>query len=205
MEKELPKKAQEQQSEPAEEPISKQKVWNNSLEAAEAREQGGQTTALKHTLKRERIQLEHEIEMNRLQLTNLKLQASIADIEEKLGIEEENPDDILKQIFFTAISKNQSHHVDANPQVAYVYDAPVSNLAGDNIQNPDYRSLGVNLPPVTLTNEDISKIWASIPASNKPLIKMASNENMAAYVKQNIPNIDDDSVDRMIKFVREKG
>jgi len=118
---------------------------------------------------------------------------------------EDSLDGMLQNLIFRAI---QGHQAQTNPNSSpYVYNpldvgmsdveenAVVSNLATAQTQQ---------IQRVHVTDQQLEGIWQTIPVEQKPFIKMQSDGVISSWIRANYPQIDEDSVERAIKFVREQ-
>jgi hypothetical protein len=148
----------------------------------EDRDLGGLVNARKWQLRRERLDLEHEIEM-------LKLKRQQAELEFELYGDEEEDTGSIDSMFMNILMKGlqQKGFIPA--------DVPAP-------QSVDPQSPSV--VHQTLTDQQFEEIWSKIPATQKPMIKMASNDQIKGWILTNYPSIDDETVNRAVLFVRKK-
>jgi len=160
----------------------KKRVENEKNILQEDRELGAMITADRHRLKRERLQLEHEIEMLKLQQQKQEL---LLDLEEYVDHDDGmDPDQMIKDMLMKAfINKAQP----SKPQNADLYDTE-------------------NLIPqqVAVSDSHFEEIWSRIPADQKPLIRMASEDQIRNFIRKNYPAFDEQTINRAILFVKRK-
>ena len=148
----------------------------------EERNLGGAVTAEKLRLRKERLQLEHEIEMLRLEETKARIEARLDDLYGFAEDAAEDPDSLIKSLLMNAITKGQSA----------------------NTQNP--LTMQQSPPPsqaeLTLSEDQMQEIWNKIPPAQKPLIKLANDDQIKNYLRAHYPSMDSNTVERAIIFVR---
>jgi hypothetical protein len=166
---------------------------------------GGETTSLRTKLKRERIQLEHQIEMNRLILTNKKILAQMQEIDGENS--NDSLDGMLQSLILRAIQGHNAQQNPQNPQNSYLYGNPQEAIY-DDVDNAVVSNLATaqtqQIQKAHITDEQLEGIWRTIPTEQKPLIKLQSDSIIRGWISVNYPQIDDDSVERALRFVREQ-
>lgn len=143
-------------------------------------ELGGLMTAQKWQLKKERMQLEHDIEMLKLERQKMQLEYDLQDLQ---GDDDDGGiDGMLQNLIMNAMQKGQ-----LQPKTP-------TTLPQEQAQQTN----------ITLTQEQIANIWLQIPSVQKPLIKMASDSQIMAWLQNNYPQLNDESRIKAIQFVRSQ-
>jgi len=124
-------------------------------------------------MKLERENLIHKMEMERKML---ELKAEITELKGIDGDDEQPQDDFRSLIQMLA-------------------------MMGGNQQQP--QQFQQQQPQkISLTDEQLKKIWEDLPAAAKSFSKRSSDETIKSLILSNMPNIDDDSMQRAISLVR---
>lgn len=161
----------------------------------EEREAGGIATGYKWHLKKERLDMEHEIEMLKLERQKQRLEEQLGYIEEQM--DPNDPDMMLMNIFKNILSRKTSSSNNQMP-----------GFNGINPHNPafDYwhsqETSTQTMPSTTISDQQLQQLWARIPSENKPMIKAASNQQIQEWALQEDPGIGPDNIQKIISFVR---
>lgn len=146
----------------------------------EIRRQRAEINALKmqHELERERVH--HELEMTRLQ-------QQLEDMQPEEEIPEEGGGNTTDMMMMAILSKmmNNTPGVSTQP-TSSLRDSPVAPLT----------------PGVSLSDEQINEYWENMPKFQKILAKKATDEQIGNIIRNKIPGIDQDSIDRCIRTVK---
>lgn len=169
----------------------------------EDRDLGGAVNAERLKLRKERLQVEHEIEMLRLEEQKLRIETRLDQL---YGVAEEDPTDpdtIFKNLIMTAIQRGQITPNGSAPMIAgqrYI-GMPFSDQGSAAAQETIISSPSIKQ---NLSDVQLQEIWDRIPVTQKPLIKMASDDMIRSWIMKNYPQVDDDTVDRAIKLARSR-
>lgn len=155
----------------------------NPPPSQEERELGGETMAIKAKFRRERMQLEHDLEMLRLEQQKLLVQSKIAELQDNTE-EDFSIDGMIQKLIMSAVMQKYM------PQSA----APAT------MDVPQNGYLHAGQDPAI----DFSQIWERIPAEKKPLIKTLTDDQIRGFIHANYPQIPPATVDKAILFVRSQ-
>ena len=154
------------------------------------RDLGGYVTTYKWQLKKERMDLEHDIEMLKLQQKQQFLLRQLGYIEEEM--DPNDPDFLIQNLLVKAFS-NPGQKQATNPQMNPAFD----------YWTPQQKT--ISQPQQVSINEDqFEEIWDRIPADQKPLIKQARADEIRSWIAANYPQIDPNTRERAIAFVRSQ-
>jgi len=124
-------------------------------------------------MKLERENLVHKMEMDKKML---ELKTEIAELK---GIDED----------------------DEQPQDDFGSLIQMLNMMGGNQQQP--QQFQQQQPQkISLTDEQLKKIWEDLPAAAKSFSKKSSDETIKTMIVSNMPHIDEDSIHRALALVR---
>jgi hypothetical protein len=153
------------------------------------RDLGGQITQYKWLQKKEVLDMQHDLEMLKLEKQKQMLMRSLGYEQDPEDVADPNsPDAMIQNILVKAFSSHNQTQM--SPQGAgfdYWHTASMPQVQ-----------------QMTLTDEQIMQIWERIPTQQKPMVKIATDQQIAQYIKSNYPQIDDDSTIRAINMLRRQ-
>lgn len=160
------------------------------------REMNKRIENLKLAQTEEIMQKRHEVEMAKL---DCELDKYSDDPAEEIESAAKDPDSMINNMMMMAMINMMGKNGASPVPFANNPPAPVGFIP------PHHPPV---LPPtdagVSISDEEIKIFWEKMPKHHKILAKAAPDGVIAAKIRETIPNIDDDSVQRAINFVRSQ-
>jgi len=158
----------------------------------EERETGGETQAIKVSLKRLRAELEMEKIKLEAERDRIRIQAEIEkarqDLEDLQGDDEDYEEDgggrsTEDALMTMLLSKVMGGQQQPAPQITQAAPAPA--------------------PKVDLEDQQIAGVWNSLSKHHQQIAKRMNDDQLKVIIEANLPGISDASLTRAVAFVRK--
>ena len=146
----------------------------------------------KAEIAREKARLELELMRLRVEKEKTELQAQIENARDALAEFRESADDETGDSADSILMALLTQILNKNP--------PNSMGGGGNVAI----SRESTPPQQHLTDAQINDIWQSMPHAAQKVARKLPDEQLKIYIKSNLPNIDDDSINRAIILIKER-
>jgi len=141
----------------------------------------------------------YQREKAKLDLEELRLTHQITMMERRAELQE------LKEMI-SGSSKNGMSNIEdtALMMLMQKFSNPTPASNPTNIEKPQVEILKEDAG-VTFSDEQIQQIWSDVPSFAKKIAKRMTDEQLGNEIANRIPSINDESIQRAIQYIRNKG
>ena len=154
----------------------------------EERELGGETTAIKTSLKKARAELE---------IARIRLEAERDQIRLRAEIEE------AKQDLADLMDNGEEEESSGGSMEDTLMAALLARVMGGQ-QQPAPAIAPPAPAPVDLEEAQFREIWDKIPKTQRTVAKKMTDDQIKAYINGSLPGISEESLNKAVAFVRRQ-
>jgi hypothetical protein len=142
----------------------------------------------------------YQREKAKLDLEELRLTHQITMMERKAELQE------LKEMLNSSGNSNESGNIeDAALMMLMNKFANPTPTVTQHTESPPKEIISNETVGVTFTDEQIQQIWNDVPSFAKKIAKRMTDEQLGQEIANRIPSINDESIQRAITYIRNKG